>query len=241
MWQTVLRALGWEKHERVKKDDCLLILTPPPPHKKPTKPQKGRKEIISEWKSHNVHVCGRQRVETIVDKGLLQGKSNKTLRTSGLTTLWIQRFKVERQLGAVEAQDLPGSWRESWEGMAPMFASASYPGVTALPRYMTRDPYQVPRFQACEAHSQYSSQALIYSLVVQDDIRAVWGSTVWWLGLCIIEGQDPSSRMWPGSHRSVGNRAERLQEQVKAEDTSCLCEPGWGTFQYRGHGVSLCG
>lgn len=60
-----------------------------------------------------VHVCGRQRVETTVDKGLLQGKPNKTLRTSGLTTLWIQRFKVERQLGAVEAQDLPGSWRES--------------------------------------------------------------------------------------------------------------------------------
>lgn len=77
-----------------------------------------------------VHVCGGQRVETTVDKGLLQGKPNKTLRTSGLTTLWIQRFKVKRQLGAVEGQDLPGSWRESWEGIASMFASASYPGVT---------------------------------------------------------------------------------------------------------------
>lgn len=60
-----------------------------------------------------VHVCGGQRVETTVDKGLLQGKPNKTLRTSGLTTLRIQRFKVKRQLGAVEGQDLPGSWRES--------------------------------------------------------------------------------------------------------------------------------
>lgn len=238
MWQTVLRALGWEKHERVKKDDCLLILTPPPCIRNQPNYRKGERKLFLNGKviMYVVHECDRQRVETTVDKGLLQGKPNKTL-----TTLWIQRFKVERQLGAVEAQDLPGSWRESWEGMASMFALASYPGVTALPRYMTRDPYQVPRFQACEAHSQYSSQALIYSFVVQDDIRAVWGSTVWWLGLCIIEGQDPSSRMWPGSHRSVGNRAERLQEQVKAEDTSCLCEPGWGTFQYRGHGVSLCG
>lgn len=106
----------------------------PPSIRNPPNHRSGERKLFRNGKviMYVVHVCGGQRgwdysrPRTFARKT----KPNKTPRTSGLTTLWIQKFKVKRQLEAVEGQELPGSWRESWEAMASIFVSASYPGVT---------------------------------------------------------------------------------------------------------------
>lgn len=227
--QTVFRILWWEKTNNWGKMN--VSLHSPTLNKKQTKPRKWRKKEKYFWIKKKtimyiVHVCDWQRVETMLDKGLLQGKSN--------TKPWEPVVSPHCGYRGKEADGSCGGarpasiWKKSWR----------HPWHPCLFRHPTQvSPKVLPRCDArllsgsTKIPGMWDPQSVFFTGIdeltcgpglcqcclglyhVMARVLHSWGLGLWPMWFSSF------SRTWLRICRSMENRTERLLEQKKDEDT----------------------